>query len=201
MCKWFTKHNIHIWLFWINYSLNFSYESIIWSIYWMILSKFGSIELLFENDLWNIFLNEIHNLFFSSSFGFLSLYSINSFDFLPNVLFKVITFTTDYIPIKSDTFQTTYFSSFHFQGLIKEFQFGILSRFRSNEIVTWSSQALVVLDPVKNCVVAAHNGFSGTDGVAVTGSEIFLLRRHSDTRVIRLSDRPDTSSPKGLFIW
>uniref|UniRef100_A0A0B7B5U6 Tectonin beta-propeller repeat-containing protein 1 n=1 Tax=Arion vulgaris TaxID=1028688 RepID=A0A0B7B5U6_9EUPU len=70
-----------------------------------------------------------------------------------------------------------------------EFQFGVLKCFRGREIVTWSSCALVVLDPESNRVVARQSRLSGIVDVAVVDDtgEIFLLRRHAEARVVRIA--------------
>ncbi|BFZ11505.1 hypothetical protein BsWGS_14546 [Bradybaena similaris] len=74
-----------------------------------------------------------------------------------------------------------------------EFQFGILKCFREKEIVTWSSTALVVLDPEANRVVARQGRLNGIVDVAVVGEtgEMFLLRRHAEARVVRLAGQPE----------
>ncbi|XP_012939414.1 tectonin beta-propeller repeat-containing protein 2 isoform X2 [Aplysia californica] len=81
-----------------------------------------------------------------------------------------------------------------------DFQLGLLKRFRDRELVSWSGSALVVLDPWDNRVVARQSRLSGIEGVAVVDNEIFLLRRHAEARVIRISDGPDSSAAKAEIL-
>ncbi|CAL1547450.1 unnamed protein product [Lymnaea stagnalis] len=83
-----------------------------------------------------------------------------------------------------------------------EFQFGHLKLFKEKQVITWSSSALVVLDPEANRVVARQGRLNGIVDVAVveeTG-EIFLLRRHADARVIRISYKPEPKSVRGKTV-
>ncbi|KAK0046533.1 tectonin beta-propeller repeat-containing protein 2 [Biomphalaria pfeifferi] len=83
-----------------------------------------------------------------------------------------------------------------------EFQFGNLKWLGNNQIVTWSSSALVVLDPEANRVVAKQGRLSGIVDAAVveeTG-EIFLLRRHAEARVIRIASKPEAKPYKEVLM-
>lgn len=73
-----------------------------------------------------------------------------------------------------------------------ELQFGRLHVFREKQLVTFSQSTLFILDPAMNKVVASQSKLGGIVDVAVTGDEIFVLRRHTEDMVVRIAENPET---------
>lgn len=74
-------------------------------------------------------------------------------------------------------------------GKLQECQFGPLVPHGPRLLLTWSSEALFVVDPSARTFVAVCTGFTNVGGVASCGDEIFVLqgKRH----LVRLAPHPE----------
>ena len=78
-----------------------------------------------------------------------------------------------------------------------ELQFGRLLMFGEHQLVTYNATTLYVLEPRLNSVVASQNRLGGIVDLAVHKDEVFVLRRHTDSAVMRLACQPEPLLPKG----
>ena len=85
-------------------------------------------------------------------------------------------------------------------GKIEEKNFGCLSVFDEDKLVTWNGGVIFVVDPADGSFVGWQNDLGQIQGVAVSKDEIFVLRRSSSTRVIRISLKRDPLNEMGMFV-
>lgn len=71
-------------------------------------------------------------------------------------------------------------------------QFGQVLLFRDKELVTWNDSCLYVINPDSSAIVGVQRHLGMIKFVAVTDTEIFVLRDGTDRNLIRISDTPMT---------
>lgn len=71
-------------------------------------------------------------------------------------------------------------------------QFGPLLLFQGKHIVTWNELCIYVLNPENSSIVGTQKHCGFIKSVAVTDTEIFILRQGTDRNLIRISDQPIT---------
>lgn len=70
------------------------------------------------------------------------------------------------------------------------YQFGHMLLFRDKELVTWNDSCLYVIHPETSSIVGLQNHIGMIKVVAVTDSEVFVLREGTDRNLIRIAEHP-----------
>lgn len=70
-------------------------------------------------------------------------------------------------------------------------QFGPLTVFNENSLMTWNDSTLYVVDPNQNTVLGCSNTIGILKDVASCGDEIFILRLGTDRNIIRIGLQPE----------
>ncbi len=113
---------------------------------------------------------------------------------LATYMFKdLLNGSTPTIPLLKDS------ASKHPSGKIEEKNFGPLSVFDEDKLVTWHEGALYLINPNNGSFVGWKNNLGQILNVAVSKDEIFILRRGHARRVLRVSTKRDPLNETGII--
>lgn len=68
--------------------------------------------------------------------------------------------------------------------------FGPIKLFRGEELVTWNEKCLFVINPENLKVLGSQKNIGFIKSVAVTETEIFVLRNGTDRHLVRIAEKP-----------
>ncbi|KAL8602690.1 hypothetical protein ACOMHN_058643 [Nucella lapillus] len=81
-----------------------------------------------------------------------------------------------------------------------DLQFGRVLMYSGDQLVTYNASTLFILHPHRSVVVASQSQLGGIVDVAVYQDEIFILRRHTDSAVIRIAYQPEALLHAGMSV-